>query len=32
MLERLILEADRKIVGKLVPGTAEWDTYFAITA
>ena len=32
MLERLILEADRKIVGKLAPGTAEWDTYFAVTA
>jgi hypothetical protein len=32
MLERLIIEADRKIVARLTPGTAEWDAYFAVTA
>jgi len=32
MLEQLIIAADRRIVGKLAPDSAEWDAYFAVTA
>ena len=32
MLERLIIEADRKTVSRLAPGSAEQDARFAATA
>lgn len=31
MIERLVLEADQKIVGSLDPDSTEWGEYFSVT-
>ena len=31
MIERLVLEADQKIVGSLDPDSREWEEYFSVT-
>ena len=31
MIERLLLEADQKIVGSLDPDSREWEEYFSVT-
>ena len=31
MIERLVFEADQKIVGSLDPDSREWEEYFSVT-